>query len=439
MFVLKTIIDKYCVAGNKKLYSCFVDFRKAYDTVIHTGIKLKLLDIGVGSLFYNIIKNMYSVSKSCIKVNNEISDSFLIKIGVKQGNNLRPNLFKNFINDLPKYLQSSGDAVLLNNKPVNCLMYADDIVLLSTSPQGLQNKLDILKQYCNDWCLTVNTNKTKVLIFNKAGKHIKHTFNLIDTQLECVNRYKYLGIHFCASGSFYFAQEDLYKKALKVYFKFSKDLLLLNPTIKTSMHVFDHTIKPILLYSCEVWGMFNPFTSKFRNTLLNFSRIFDKLLAEKLHQKFCKYILGVHSKTSNTAVLSELSRFPIYFNIVKALVKYYYRLKNIQSDFPVLHDASEESKILSHSNKPSWYASINYIFKISQGTMITCMLVVNWCKIIIPPLPEGGGGYTVLPLSVCPFFRPSKIFFIAFFSVTVDGRNMMIFGHKRHIGIPYCG
>jgi hypothetical protein len=47
------------------------------------------------------------------------------------------------------------------------------------------------------------------------------------------------------------------------------------------------------------------------------------------------------------------------------------------------------------------------------------------------PLPEGGGGDTVLPLS-------SKIFFVAFFSVTVDGRNL-IFGHKLHIGIPYCG
>ena len=34
--------------------------------------------------------------------------------------------------------------------------------------------------------------------------------------------------------------------------------------------------------------------------------------------------------------------------------------------------------------------------------------------------------------------RPSKIFFVAFFSVTVDGRNL-IFGHKHHIGIPYCG
>jgi hypothetical protein len=39
---------------------------------------------------------------------------------------------------------------------------------------------------------------------------------------------------------------------------------------------------------------------------------------------------------------------------------------------------------------------------------------------------------------LCPSVRPSKIFFVAFFSVTVDGRNL-IFGHKRHIGIPYCG
>ena len=46
-------------------------------------------------------------------------------------------------------------------------------------------------------------------------------------------------------------------------------------------------------------------------------------------------------------------------------------------------------------------------------------------------------GYTVLPLSFRPSVRP-KIFFIAFFSATIDGRNL-IFGHKLHIGMPYCG
>jgi hypothetical protein len=53
--------------------------------------------------------------------------------------------------------------------------------------------------------------------------------------------------------------------------------------------------------------------------------------------------------------------------------------------------------------------------------------------VIIPPLPEGGGGYTVLPLSICSSFHPRY-----FFSVTVDGRNL-IFGHKHHIGTPYRG
>ena len=54
------------------------------------------------------------------------------------------------------------------------------------------------------------------------------------------------------------------------------------------------------------------------------------------------------------------------------------------------------------------------------------------------PAPRRGRGYTVLPLFVCPSFRPSKIFFVAFFSETVFGRNL-IFDHKRHIGIHYCG
>jgi hypothetical protein len=40
--------------------------------------------------------------------------------------------------------------------------------------------------------------------------------------------------------------------------------------------------------------------------------------------------------------------------------------------------------------------------------------------------------------NILVYLCPSKIFFVAFFSITVDGRNL-IFGHKRHIGIPYCG
>jgi hypothetical protein len=70
------------------------------------------------------------------------------------------------------------------------------------------------------------------------------------------------------------------------------------------------------------------------------------------------------------------------------------------------------------SNGPSLHVQDKNI-KIIKSSNLTILF--------IPLLPEGGAGYTVLPLSVCPSFRPSKIFFVAFLSVTVDGRNL-IFG-----------
>ena len=102
---------------------------------------------------------MFAASKSCIKVNNEITDYFETKLGV--GGNFNPNLFKICINDLPKYLQETPDFVSLNGRPVHFLMYADDVIWLSKTAAGLQSKIDILSHYCEDWCLSVDTSKTK--------------------------------------------------------------------------------------------------------------------------------------------------------------------------------------------------------------------------------------------------------------------------------------
>jgi hypothetical protein len=55
MFVLKTLIDKYTQQWSKHLYTCFVDFHKAFDTVWHIGLLYKLRHSGVSDLFYNVI------------------------------------------------------------------------------------------------------------------------------------------------------------------------------------------------------------------------------------------------------------------------------------------------------------------------------------------------------------------------------------------------
>ena len=367
MFILRTLLDKYCKCKDGRLFACFVDFQKAFDTVIHTGIKIKLLQIGVGSNFYNIVNSMYSLSKSCVRNQGHITDFFQVNLGVKQGDNLSPNLFKVFINDLPKYMENTPDPAYLNTHPVHCLMYADDIVLLSSSAQGLQCKLDRLHSYCKEWCLNVNTTKTKILIFNKAGRHIYHKFVIDKTEIECVSSYKYLGITFCSSGSFSLAQKELYQKALKAFFKLRTDFFSLNPSVKTAIHVFDHTIKPILLYGSEIWGYFNPFTSKYRSGSYSLDNIYSNLLCDKVHIKFCKFILGVHKKTTNFGVLSEVGRFPLHFDIVKGMINYWHRLENLGSSFPLLGEAYLTSKILYDQKYPSWFGSLKCIYQNIQG------------------------------------------------------------------------
>ena len=49
------------------------------------------------------------------------------------------------------------------------LLYADDIVILSETAEGLQKGLHILKDYCDKWKLIINTSKTKIMVFRKGG------------------------------------------------------------------------------------------------------------------------------------------------------------------------------------------------------------------------------------------------------------------------------
>ena len=124
--------------------------------------------MGIGGSFFNIILDMYQKSKSCIKLKNGVTPQFVTNAGVKQGCTLSPTLFNAFLNDLPDYLGfGRTDPVDILGQKVNCLMYADDITLLSTSKQSLQNSLDKLQNYCEEWLLDINFVKTKVADFLK--------------------------------------------------------------------------------------------------------------------------------------------------------------------------------------------------------------------------------------------------------------------------------
>ena len=167
---------------------------------------------------------------------------------------------------------------------------------MSTSAEGLQERISKLEKYCSDWCLNVNIKKTKIITFNKAGRKIQSKFTFQNNNIECVSSYKYLGTYFSASGSFSIGRTELYNKALKAFYKLKKDFLNLMPGIKTSIHLFDHTLKPILLYNSEVWGGYPASLHKLNSSPFDPDNVFKLFQCEKLHLKFLKCILGVHKK-----------------------------------------------------------------------------------------------------------------------------------------------
>ena len=90
------------------------------------------------------------------------------------------------------------------------------------------------------------------------------------------------------------------------------------------------------MYGAGIWGYFNPHKTRLKKEDMPIDQIYLNLLCEKLHIKFSKFILGVNKKATNFAVLSELGRFPIHFDIIKAMVRFWYRLENLDNAFPLL-------------------------------------------------------------------------------------------------------
>ena len=361
MFALRTLIEKYTKQSNSKLFTCFIDFRKAFDSVLHQALFLKLQKLGITGLFYNIVKSMYMDNILRVKIGHGLTDEFHSELGVRQGDTLSPNLFKIFINDLVDIFEDDCDAVSMGNLNMNCLMYADDLILLSQSETGLQKFLDKLENYCELWCLDINIDKTKSIVFNKSGRVLPYSFHINGNCIENVKTYTYLGIIFSASGTFTHAKVDLYNRGLKAFFKLKSIFGELSPSVDKSLHIFDHTIKIVLLYGCEIWGATVPSKALIRNEPeFKFEKAYTNFECEKLPLKFYKYILGVQKSATNLAVNGDLGRTPYFIDIICSILKYFKRINMMDSN-SLLAQTLETSKHIHENGKQSWYSGIVFI------------------------------------------------------------------------------
>ena len=315
LLTVKSLVNKYVNDNKGKLYVCFVDFRKAFDRVWHQGLFQKLEDAGITGNFINTLKDMYKKTECAVKLGNRTTQYFKCKKGVRQGDPLSPLLFNIYINAIFQRLQEKGcDPVSLDGTDnINALAYADDIILISTTKEGLQKALDATQQYCQEWKLKVNHKKTKCMTFTRGTQKEKNIFKIDGVDLENTKEYKYLGIMINKKNcTFSPAIKALRIKATRALYAIKAKININNLPIKLALKLFDALIKPILLYASEIW---EPFLNQ------DYDK-WDGNEVEKVHLQFLKQILGVNRSTTNILVRGELNRHSMQREVLKRHIKY---------------------------------------------------------------------------------------------------------------------
>ena len=218
--IIQNLIQKYCHRDGKKLYGCFVDFSKAFDTISREKLFEKLLKCGVNGNFYNVLKNMYFNDETRIRVGEHLSDVIFPNQGVRQGCILSPLLFNIYLSDLPLRLESAGGAgPRVGWMTFSNVIWADDLIILSESENGLNEMLGELSSYAAENNMTINIDKTKAMIFNKTGRFIRRNFKYRDSNIETVREYKYLGFLLVPSGSIVPGLHDLKSRGAEHFSK----------------------------------------------------------------------------------------------------------------------------------------------------------------------------------------------------------------------------
>lgn len=226
--------------------------------------------------------------------------------------------------------------------------------------------IDVLSKFCDDWGLSVNMDKTKILVFRRGGRIKKNeVWFYKGVKIDIVPHYKYVGVLVSSFLSWSLATKTLSlqgTKALNILNCYGKKCNGL--PVKCAFELFDRMILPILLYGSEIWGYG-----------------YYKAI-ESVQIKFCKQILGLPRKTSNEAVLGECGRYPLMLHYNYRCIKYWLKILNMStSRYP--RACYEMLYSLDECGRTTWATSIKEILNTYGFGIVWLQQGVGDCELFL--------------------------------------------------------
>lgn len=290
---LELIIEKY-QEYQRPLYILFIDYQKAFDTILHESIWSTLITQNVDPKIITIIKNLYRNSTSRVKLETT-GPSFPVKRGVRQGDPLSPKIFIAVLESIIRKLDWKNRGLYIQGKYLSHLRFADDLVLLSESSSQLQYMLNCLHEASRQVGLEMNITKTKVMT-----NHIKSKIIVENVSLEYVHQYIYLGkqIGF-QKDSNDLEVERRVRQTWNKYWSY-KEVFKSEMPVFLKKKVMDSCLIPCLTYACQTWK----FTNKIKNKIITCQRGMERsMLGIRKIQKINH--TKIRSKTKTIDALSH--------------------------------------------------------------------------------------------------------------------------------------
>ena len=137
IYTVRKIVERL-ISGGNTVNLCSIDPSKAFDKVNHHGLLIKLMKRNLPLCFLEIIEHWLNICHSVVKWNSMLSYAFVVKFRVRQGSDLSPFLFAVYLDDIWVNLQIMPSYYVI--------IYADDILLVSSSICELQRIFDICER-----------------------------------------------------------------------------------------------------------------------------------------------------------------------------------------------------------------------------------------------------------------------------------------------------
>jgi len=196
IFCLRMLAEK-TIEYDKKLYNCFIDFQKAFDSVPHECLWSVLKYYKIPTDLQQITNELYKNAQSMVLVNGEDTEYFRTTKGCRQGCILSPTLFLFYLEKIVnEALETHNGVIKIGERILNNLKFADDTDLIDKDQLKLQDFILIINEKSKKYGMKINKKKTETMTYCRKEEDNNLRSKLEQEELTNVKSFKYLGCLF---------------------------------------------------------------------------------------------------------------------------------------------------------------------------------------------------------------------------------------------------